>query len=243
MEIPKTDLVSSYKKEIQAPVVKNSETKADKIESKKEKKQNKKDFFDNKYVKKLGVIDDYARIAKPFLLLSKNPVLKAIAPAAYAASAVYMAGDVIDKYKKGEDGTGEKPSIKMGVRQALYQGAINIALPIGIVKATEKIAGRLINGSKTVENIKKGAKVAGNFIENQGVAKNFLKSAGAPAKIIGAMASIFVLSKAMKPISFLADKLFKITVDPLLKIGNKNKTEKAEKTEEVKKAENTEKAQ
>lgn len=191
-----------------------------------------KDIFDSKLLKKFGVVDDYARILNPFLLMSKNPLMKMVAPAAYAASGVYMAADVINKARKGEDGTGEKPSFKVGLRQALYHGAINVALPIGIVKGTQNLAVKLFEGSKTAARAKVGTGIAEKFVRNS-TAKGILKNASMPAKIVGALASMFVLSKAMKPLSFVADKLFKITVDPLFKIGKKEKTENKAKEEKL----------
>ena len=221
MEIPAKG-TENYIPKLQASPVK--EAKQEPVRSKKAKKNNK-DIYKKTVIRKLGVVDDYARVLNPVLLMSKNPIVRNIAPVAYAASAAYIALDVLDKYNKGEDGTGEKPSLKMGAREALYQTVTSILAPIGIAKGTQKLAAKLIDGSKLASKIKGGAEIAKNFVEEKGVAKSALKYASAPAKILGAVAAIFAISKLVKPIDWVTEKLFKVAVDPVLKIGKNDKPE------------------
>ncbi len=203
----------------------NSPAKAESASVKKSKKKKapKKDIYNETPIRKLGTIDDTARVLKPFLAAAKSPIVRAIPPIAYTLSGVYMASDVYDKYKKGEDGTGEKPSIKMGFRQALYQGVTSILAPIGIIKGTKVLTKRLFTGTKVSGSIEQGAKVVKNLAQNNSVTKKMLSAASTPVKVIGALASVFALSKLIKPIDFVVDKLFKITVDPLLGIGKQEK--------------------
>ena len=221
MEIPNKG-TENYIPKPQASSV--QEMKPEPLRAKKTKK-NDKDIYKKTVIRKLGVVDDYARVLNPVLLMSKNPIVRNIAPVAYAASTAYIALDVLDKYNKGEDGTGKKPSLKMGAREALYQSITSILAPIGIAKGTQKLATKLIDGSKFASKIKGGAEVAKNFVQEKGIAKNALKYASAPAKILGAVAAIFAVSKLMKPIDWATEKLFKVTIDPILKIGKNDKPE------------------
>ncbi|HIS53882.1 TPA: hypothetical protein IAA82_02890 [Candidatus Galligastranaerophilus gallistercoris] len=194
-----------------------------KTEENKQKKENKKDVYNDTPLRKLGFLDEYGEALRPVLSASKNPVVRQLPNFAYIPATAYMLADVVDKYQKGEDGTGEKPSIKMGARQAMYQGLVSVAAPVAIVKGvhklTDKFSGKI--ASKIPDTIKKSASSAFESIKKNKTAGKFLSKAGMPAKIAGALISIVAVSKLSKPVDFLADKLFNHVVDPLMGI-NKN---------------------
>lgn len=188
---------------------------------KKEKKE--KDIYNDSPLRKLGFLDEYGEALRPILSASKNPVVKNLPNLAYIPASAYMLADVIDKYQKGEDGTGEKPSVKMGVRQAMYQGLVSIAAPVAVVKGvhklTDKFAGRI--SGKIPGIIKNKASSAFKTINKNKTINKFLSKAGMPAKVAGALISIAAISTLSKPIDFAADKLFKFVVDPLMGINKK----------------------
>ena len=188
---------------------------------KKEKKE--KDIYNDSPLRKLGFLDEYGEALRPILSASKNPVVKNLPNLAYIPASAYMLADVVDKYQKGEDGTGEKPSIKMGARQAMYQGLVSVAAPVAVVKGvhklTDKFAGRI--SGKIPGIIKDKASSAFKTINKNKTINKFLSKAGMPAKIAGALISIAAISTLSKPIDFAADKLFKFVVDPLMGINKK----------------------
>lgn len=188
---------------------------------KKEKKE--KDIYNDSPLRKLGFLDEYGEALRPILSASKNPVVKNLPNLAYIPASAYMLADVIDKYQKGEDGTGEKPSIKMGARQAMYQGLVSVAAPVAVVKGvhklTDKFAARI--SGKIPGIIKDKASSAFKTINKNKTINKFLSKAGMPAKVAGALISIAAISTLSKPIDFAADKLFKFVVDPLMGINKK----------------------
>lgn len=209
--------VNSQNVQIQA---KNSEKKPQVgAVEKKASKKDKKDLFTETPIRKLGFLDETAFALAPLFKGFKNPVIKNIPKMAIVPATLYMAADVYDKYKKGEDGTGSKPSLKMGFREALYQGVTSVAAPLAIMKSVSKFGNKLLESLPfNMGNTGKGLKSLGEKVNNKTV-KEFLSKTGTPAKIIGGVISIIALSKLMKPVDWAAKKLFNRVVDPLLGIN------------------------
>ena len=196
-----------------------------KIEEKKPKKvKEKKDIYNETPIRKLGFLDEVGEAFRPILQTSKNPIVRGLPNYAYIPSTLYMAADVYDKYKKGLDGTGEKPSVKMGLRQAAYQGIVSVAAPIAIIRGTSKVA------QKIASKLPKPPKEVGgiisntmNGLKNNKYTKNIMTKAGMPGKIIGAIASIFVLSKLSKPVDKIVSTVFEKTIDPMIGVKKEDK--------------------
>lgn len=198
-----------------------------KIEEKKPEKKvkEKKDIYNETPIRKLGFLDEVGEAFRPILQTSKNPIVRGLPNYAYIPSTLYMAADVYDKYKKGLDGTGEKPSVKMGLRQAAYQGIVSVAAPIAIIRGTSKVA------QKIASKLPKPPKEVGgiisntmNGLKNNKYTKNIMTKAGMPGKIIGAITSIFVLSKLSKPVDKIVSTVFEKTIDPMIGVNkNENK--------------------
>ena len=199
---------------------------------KKASKKDKKDFFTETPIRKLGFLDETAFALAPVFNGFKNSVIKNIPKIAIVPATLYMAADVYDKYKKGEDGTGNKPSLKMGFREALYQGVTSVAAPLAIMKSVSKLGSKLLQKLPfKIGSAGKGLKSLGEKVNNKTI-KGVLSKAGTPAKIIGGVISIIALSKLMKPVDWAAKKVFNRVVDPLLGI-NKD-TDKANAAEPAK---------
>ena len=197
-----------------------------KIEEKKPEKKvkEKKDIYNETPIRKLGFLDEVGEAFRPILQTSKNPIVRGLPNYAYIPSTLYMAADVYDKYKKGLDGTGEKPSVKMGLRQAAYQGIVSVAAPIAIIRGTSKVA------QKIASKLPKPPKEVGgiisntmNGLKNNKYTKNIMTKAGMPGKIIGAIASIFVLSKLSKPVDKIVSTVFEKTIDPMIGVKKEDK--------------------
>ncbi len=198
----------------------NSQTVENKKTEKKTKE--KKDIYNETPLRKLGFLDEIGEAFRPVLQTSKNPIVRGLPNYAYIPSTLYIAADVYDKYKKGLDGTGEKPSVKMGAREALYQGIVSVAAPMAIIRGTNKL-GQIAMSKlpKPPKAVNKTVSSAINTLKNNKYTKNAVTKAGLPAKIITAFASIFVLSKLSKPVDKLVSTVFEKTIDPM--IGAKEK--------------------
>lgn len=188
---------------------------------KKEKKQ--KDLYTETPLRKLGFLDEVGEALRPVLSASTNPLVKQLPNFAYIPATAYMIADVADKYQKGIDGTGEKPSLKMAAREAAYQGIVSVAAPIAIVKGVHKVTANLVN---KIPKVPTGAekylgKFAG-FLKNNKVTGNILNKAGMTGKIAGAAISLLALSKLTKPVDFVTKKVFENVVDPLIGVKDKD---------------------
>lgn len=211
---------------MQTPKVYSNQQPQNIEEKKPEKKaKDKKDIYNETPIRKLGFMDEIGEAFRPVLQTSKNPLVRNLPNYAYIPSTIYMAADVYDKYKKGLDGTGEKPSVKMGLRQAAYQGIVSVAAPIAIIRGTNKVAQKVI--TKLPKAPKKVTGMLSDIIkrlENNKFTKNIITKAGMPAKIASGLASIFVLSKLSKPVDKLVSTVFEKTIDPMIGVNkNENK--------------------
>lgn len=185
--------------------------------SKKKKKAREKDLYNDTPLRKLGFLDEIGESLRPVLSVSKNPIVKNLPNFAYIPSTLYMAADVYDKYKKGLDGTGEKPSIKMGVREACYQGIVSVLAPVGIVKGVHKLTGKLLSGNpKLPKGIQETASNGVKMLKNNKYTGKIVSKAGMPGKIAGAALSIFAVMKLTKPVDWAVSKFFNKVVDPLI---------------------------
>lgn len=211
---------------LQNPKVYNNQQPQNVEEKKPEKKaKDKKDIYNETPIRKLGFMDEIGEAFRPVLQTSKNPIVRSLPNYAYIPSTIYMAADVYDKYKKGLDGTGEKPSVKMGLRQAAYQGIVSVAAPIAIIRGTNKVAQKVFAKlPKAPKEITGTVSSAVKGLKNNKYTKNIMTKAGMPAKIMGALASIFVLSKLSKPVDKVVSTIFEKTIDPMIGVNkNENK--------------------
>ena len=195
---------------LQNPKVYNNQQPQN-VEKKKpeNKAKDKKDIYNETPIRKLGFMDEIGEAFRPVLQTSKNPIVRSLPNYAYIPSTIYMAADVYDKYKKGLDGTGEKPSVKMGLRQAAYQGIVSVAAPIAIIRGTNKVAQKVFAKlPKAPKEITGTVSSAIKGLKNNKYTKNIMTKAGMPAKIMGALASIFVLSKLSKPVDKVVSTIF-----------------------------------
>lgn len=190
------------------------------------KQKPEKDLYKDTPLRKLGFLDEFGEALRPVLSVSKNPVIKNLPNFAYIPATGYIIADVADKYRKGEDGTGEKPSIKMAVREAAYQGIVSVAAPIGIVKGVHSVTKNLFkNTPKAPDCVKNAASRAAEFVSKNKTMGKLLSKANMPAKIAGALISIVALSKLSKPVDFVVDKVFNHVIDPLMGIKKNDKKE------------------
>ena len=211
---------------LQNPKVYNNQQPQNVEEKKPEKKaKDKKDIYNETPIRKLGFMDEIGEAFRPVLQTSKNPIVRSLPNYAYIPSTIYMAADVYDKYKKGLDRTGEKPSVKMGLRQAAYQGIVSVAAPIAIIRGTNKVAQKVFAKlPKAPKEITGTVSSAIKGLKNNKYTKNIMTKAGMPAKIMGALASIFVLSKLSKPVDKVVSTIFEKTIDPMIGVNkNENK--------------------
>ena len=211
---------------LQIPKVYNNQQPQNVEEKKPEKKaKDKKDIYNETPIRKLGFMDEIGEAFRPVLQTSKNPIVRSLPNYAYIPSTIYMAADVYDKYKKGLNGTGEKPSVKMGLRQAAYQGIVSVAAPIAIIRGTNKVAQKVFAKlPKAPKEITGTVSSAIKGLKNNKYTKNIMTKAGMPAKIMGALASIFVLSKMSKPVDKVVSTIFEKTIDPMIGVNkNENK--------------------
>jgi len=115
----------------------------------------------------------------------------------------YIVFDVADKFKKGEDGTGKKPSFRTGGSELCAQLLQSVALPTLVIKGTQTV-------------VKKAC---------DKIAKNpALKSDGKWGKIITTGVSLAVLFATIKPVDKVAETIINKVVNPILGLGHKNDT-------------------
>ncbi len=193
------------------------------------------DIYIESHLRKLGYMDEVGESLRPILETSNNGFVRQIPNLSYIPAATYMALDVADKYKKGEDGTGHKPSLKMAAREALYQGIVSFALPMAIVvnsvnKLTQVAANVLPEPPKV---LKEGADKVDEFIKGRKDLDAYAGKIGTVPKLVAAGISIFALLKLSKPIDVAMHKIFSWTVDPILGIKD-GKEKTADDTKPVK---------
>lgn len=63
----------------------------------------------------------------------------------YIPSLCYIAMDVIDKYKRGDDDTSQKTSVSKGVEQLTFQAFASVLLPTATIKMAQGVANKVIN--------------------------------------------------------------------------------------------------
>lgn len=202
--------------------------------AKKSSKKDKKDVFTETPIRKLGILDEAGEALRPVLAVSKNPIISKLPNIAYIPASLYIAADVADKYKKGDDGNGRN-GVKMAAREGAYQTITSILAPMGIIKGTRAIFTKIATKLPKSKHISKFAQKATEAIESNKKLPKFMKNATLPVKIAGAAVSLFALSHLIKPVDWATKKVFKNIVDPALGL-NKKDTEET-KAPEVKKEE------
>lgn len=83
-----------------------------------------------------------------------RPLGDTLATVMWAPALMYIGADIYDKYSKGEDGTGEKPSAKCGLKAAIFQTLASVFMPTGAVVLGQKTANLITSKSS---NLKLGA--------------------------------------------------------------------------------------
>lgn len=186
--------------------------------------KNKKDVFMQTPIRKLGFLDETGEALRPILSMSKNPIVSKLPNLAYIPANLYIATDVVDKYKKGDDGNGRNGA-KMAFREAAYQSIVSIAAPMGIIRGTNKVLKNIVSANKPTRGMARYVGKAVSSLQNKQHAPKFLKKAKLPFAIISAGISLFVLNKLSKPVDFITKKVFNFTVDPMLGLYKKDRTE------------------
>lgn len=181
-----------------------------------------KDLYKDTPVRFLGFTNELGTAVSD-LCTASSGIIKNIPALSYIPAIGYIAADTFDKYKKGEDGTGKKPSIKMGLRELLSQCVTSIAAPTGVIIATKKVSGNAVNNivpklPKCIKNV--GASI-GSFLKTNNVTGKFLSKAGMPGKVVGVAVSLLALVASTKPIDKITDFVFEKVVDPILGINKK----------------------
>lgn len=168
-----------------------------------------KDIYKDTPVRYLGFTNELGTAVKEVCGKSKGFV-RHIPSLSYVPAVGYIACDVFDKYKKGEDGTGKKPSIKIGARELITQTLTSVLAPTGVILAaqnlTKKAAGKI------------SPKMPKNIIDA------FAKNNNKLAKISTVAVSLVVLCAATKPIDKLAEKVIDKIINPVFGIKHKEQT-------------------
>ncbi len=175
--------------------------------------QTQKDIYKDTPVRYLGFTNELGTAFKE-ICTNSNGITKHIPSLSYVPAFGYIACDVIDKYKKGEDGTGEKSSIKMGARELLSQITTSVLAPTGVIIGTQKV-------TKAI------AKKAAPKLPEKLVSA-FTKNNGKLGKIATLGISLTALVAATKPIDKITEKVFEKIIDPLLGINKKQNENIAE---------------
>ena len=218
--------ITSIKSNIPADAVENCKKSVDKKADKKAGKK-EKDLYIDTSVRKLGYLDEIGEALRPVLSISKNPLVRKLPNFAYIPATAYVIADVADKYKKGEDGTGKKPSVKMAIREGAFQSIASIIAPMMIVKGTNSAMGRLFKSADKKGITASLAKKMSNVSSKSKLLGKLTKNVSLPLKIASAAVSLLVLSKLIKPVDWACKKLFNNVVDPLMGIGKEKNTKEA----------------
>lgn len=89
----------------------------------------------------------------------------------YIPALLYFGADIYDKYKSGENGTYQKPSLSKGIKQAVFQGLASVALPTGAIMAIEMLAEKACKMVKLGKKTSYAIKIATGFATLFAVAK------------------------------------------------------------------------
>ncbi len=168
-----------------------------------------KDIYKDTPVRYLGFTNELGTAVKDVCGKSTGFV-RHIPSLSYVPAVGYIACDVFDKYKKGEDGTGRKPSVKIGARELITQTLTSVLAPTGVILATQNLT----------------KKAAGKFMPKmpKNIIDAFTKNNNKLAKISMVAISIAVLCAATKPIDKLAEKVVDKIINPLFGIKHKEQT-------------------
>jgi hypothetical protein len=104
----------------------------------KEKKAVVKDIYSETPLRLLGFTNEVGAAIVPVIgpvgeLISNIPGL------------AFIAMDTFDKYQKGEDKTGETPSVKKGIEQFIFQLFASVILPTAALKGVQLATDKLLN--------------------------------------------------------------------------------------------------
>lgn len=182
----------------------------------------KKDIYQDTPVRFLGYSNELGTAVSELCVGSKG-IVRSLPKLSYIPAIAYIGADTYDKYKKGIDGTGEKPSLKMGARQLLKQCAASVLIPTGVIIATQKTAMGAINKLKPVlpDKIKEGSKKAKETLKNNKVFSKILSKPNAGTKVAAVAISLAALVLATKPIDKITEVMLEKVVDPILGISKK----------------------
>lgn len=122
--------------------------------------------------------------------MTKTPAFYVLA---YSPALMYMGADIFDKYKKGEDGTYKKPSVRKFIEQSVYQGFASMLLT-GLASAGGRTIAAKILKLKRFKGLKAG--------QQTGI------------KILGGITALAMLAK---PIDKFTEKyIIKGALEPML---------------------------
>ena len=133
----------------------------------KEKKAVAKDIYSETPVRLLGFTNEVGAAIAPII----GPVSELIS---YVPALSYIAMDTFDKYKKGEDNTGEKPSVKKGIEQLSFQVFASVILPTAAVKTAQLVANKLLD----VEALASTKTKINNWLASNATLRSCLHSVG-----------------------------------------------------------------
>lgn len=109
------------------------EKKQDNPINNEEKKAHKKDIFKDSWLRFVAFTNEVGTAVEP--IIGGTGV-----KASYIPALIYIGADTIDKYKKGENGDGSKPSIKKGIEELTFQLLASVLLPTAIIEFIKRPA-------------------------------------------------------------------------------------------------------
>lgn len=105
----------------------------------------KKDLYKDTPVRLLGFANEAGAAMAPLI----GPVGEMIT---YAPALGYIALDVRDKYKRGDNDAYEKTSSRRATKQLVFQGLASVILPTAVVKTAQIIASKSVDKMPELKN-------------------------------------------------------------------------------------------
>jgi len=189
-----------------------SYVKNSKVENRKAKK--KKDILHDTPVRYAGYCDDIGAAVRVICNNSNNALVRNIPVISYIPVTAYVSADVINTYNKTKKTEGKEAAKKKALSQGIYQGITSLIMPIGIVGAAQKGAGKLFD--KFIPILKQGVAENGTKLVNH--------KRDVALALIG-LGALFAVSKYAD--KFAKNVLMDKIINPIIGI-KENKTEGVE---------------
>ncbi len=170
------------------------------------KSKTNKDVFKDTPVRNFAFTDEIGEALRPVLSASSSRVVRALPNFAYIPAAAFLAADVADKYKNGDERTGQKSGIKTAAKEALYQGVVSIIAPAAIIRGTRKFLNKL--SANPPEFVVKNAKKAKELLSKNKIGTKIAEHSGMIGKIAEAAVSVIAVTQLSKPVDRIVDKFF-----------------------------------